>query len=128
MNQKLLDCPFCGWHDIDYQNYGSDGHLVVCKGCGTSTSFFESGEAATAAWNRRVIDTSAQTFYVIKRDEEPRYWDSGSGWSKSAMSLMTDEGAKASLEWLRENSLEDSVKTARIVKVRVEEVNDENAT
>lgn len=72
----------------------------------------------------KVGTEQSQTFYCIKRDEEPRYWDDGSGWSVKNMSLMTEDGVKASMEWLHENSLADRVKTARIVKVRIEEINE----
>jgi len=63
-----------------------------------------------------------QTFYVIKRDEEPAYWNPGFGWQEKPM-LTTSAGEHN--RWKRDLDLKallPTSPTARIVKVMVSEV------
>lgn len=65
---------------------------------------------------------AAQTFFCIKRDEEPRYWNPGFGWQDRPM-LTTSAGEHN--RWKRDldlNALLLSNPTARIVKLMVSEV------
>ena len=60
MNEKLKPCPFCGALDgkrtrnkvelVKIKNVW----LVVCCGCGATSSNYDTPKQAIRAWNRRV--------------------------------------------------------------------------
>ena len=49
---KLKPCPFCGGeaHFVNNDNW------IACGDCGAETSYFDTKEEATEAWNRRAND------------------------------------------------------------------------
>lgn len=46
--ETLLNCPFCGWDDIDAM-----GGQVICNGCDSGTAVEDDLATAVATWNRR---------------------------------------------------------------------------
>jgi hypothetical protein len=100
-----------------------------CHSCGT---VIEEDEDTLCGKCKRTA--KGQTFYVIKRDEEPRYigFDSDedgenvpyfSAFYKADLYIDKDV-AEDDLKAAKEDGW-NGLNTARIVKVRVEEVNDE---
>jgi hypothetical protein len=117
MDGKILVTPrcSCGWF----------GFRVVADADKSDDAHFKAG----MQWNQH-MDTvrekqstsAAQTFYVIKRDEEPRCLNPGFGWQEKPM-LTTSAGEHN--RWKRDLDLMALLPdnpTARIVKVRVEEI------
>jgi len=62
-----------------------------------------------------------QTFYVIKRDEEPRYW----GWGWWTRDINRAYQGDESLMTYQLSSLISNHPTARIVKIELREVDGE---
>lgn len=75
-------------------------------------------DAVVEARRRLLSRPAVQTFYVVKRDEEPRYWRYRLNWSnRIELGLLRDYPTDEMMAFVRQNN-----PTARIVKVRVEEV------
>jgi hypothetical protein len=67
-----------------------------------------------------MLNSDAQTFYVIKRDDEPRYFDCNEErWRKSVQFCLEDESY---LQGVMSNEHNKHLRGALIVKVRVSEV------
>lgn len=66
-------------------------------------------------------DDTTQTFYVIKRDEESKYWYYLDTWDQSMeRCFLSGDNLQSQIDYVRKNN-----PTARIVKVMVEEVEGE---
>jgi hypothetical protein len=50
---KLLDCPFCGWHTPSLKYAGMARYRVQCPGCGGSGGTCKDMSAAERQWNTR---------------------------------------------------------------------------
>lgn len=52
-NDKLLPCPFCGYHGTLHSIDMCNTVYAVCMKCGSRTMDFEKGEEAIKHWNTR---------------------------------------------------------------------------
>lgn len=50
---RLLDCPFCGWHMPTLKDAGMARYHVQCPACGASGSICKNQTTAERQWNMR---------------------------------------------------------------------------
>jgi hypothetical protein len=112
--------PFLSDLEIDeqaesYSNSGRVEKICFCVGARWARDKYEARDGVGVPGVE-----SAQTFYVVKRNEDPRYFDCNEErWRKSVQFCLEDESY---LQGVMSNEHNKHLRGARIVKVRVSEV------